>query len=54
MSNIEYFETAGQGQYEVNNDAVAESMKAAEGINDSAQASIAMKNKNLLEKNSNR
>tara|TARA_B100001989_G_C24267803_1_gene330141 strand:+ start:186 stop:557 length:372 start_codon:yes stop_codon:yes gene_type:complete len=51
MNNLEHFETAGQAQYGANTDAVQSAIDNADGINESVQSAIAMKNKNLLEKN---
>lgn len=51
MSNLEHFQTAGQKQFDANDDAVQGAIDAADGINADAQTAIAMKNKNLLEKN---
>ena len=51
MNNLEHFESAGQAQYGANTDAVQSAIDNADGINESVQSAIGMKNKNLLEKN---
>ena len=51
MSNLEHFKSAGQLQFDADGDAVQGAIDAADGINQGAQDAIAMKNKNLLEKN---